>query len=169
MVAVLGPDEFCGEGCLTGQPRRLATATAMTECEIMRLEKAPILRVLREEPAFSEMFISHLLARTIRVEEDLVDPLFKNEKRLARMLLQALVILGAVASEVRIIQSSGATTFEAISRTFNQHAVRAEHALAMGVIPWQMYFLARGNSLTLAKAKSPALLVPGPSPFPRQH
>ena len=64
VVAVLGPDEFCGEGCLTGQPLRLATATAMTDCEIMRLEKATMIRVLHEEPAFSEMFVSHLLART---------------------------------------------------------------------------------------------------------
>ena len=88
VVAVLGPDEFCGEGCLTGQPRRMATATAMTECEIMRLEKAAIVRVLHEEPAFSEMFVSHLLARTIRVEADLVDQLFNSsEKRLARALL----------------------------------------------------------------------------------
>jgi CRP/FNR family transcriptional regulator, cyclic AMP receptor protein len=88
VVAVLGPDEFCGEGCLTGQPRRLATARAMTECEIMRLEKAAIVRVLHEEPAFSEMFVSHLLARTIRVEADLVDQLFNSsEKRLARALL----------------------------------------------------------------------------------
>src|SRR4249920_360381 len=66
VVAILGPDEFCGEGCLTGQPLRVATATAMTDCEIMRLEKAAIIRVLHEEPAFSEMFVSHLLARTIR-------------------------------------------------------------------------------------------------------
>jgi CRP/FNR family cyclic AMP-dependent transcriptional regulator len=88
VVAVLGPDEFCGEGCLTGQPRRLATATAMTECEIMRLEKAAIIRVLHEEPSFSEMFVSHLLARTIRVKADLVDQLFNSsEKRLARTLL----------------------------------------------------------------------------------
>jgi CRP/FNR family transcriptional regulator, cyclic AMP receptor protein len=88
VVAVLGPDEFCGEGCLTGQPLRLATATAMTECEIMRLEKAVMIRVLHEEPAFSEMFVSHLLARTVRVEADLVDQLFNSsEKRLARALL----------------------------------------------------------------------------------
>ena len=88
VVAVLGPDEFFGEGCLNGQPVRLATATAMTECEIMRLEKATMIRVIHEEPAFSEMFISHLLARTIRVEADLVDQLFNSsEKRLARALL----------------------------------------------------------------------------------
>ena len=88
VVAVLGTGEFCGEGCLAGQPRRMATATAMTECEIMRLEKGAIIRVLHDEPTFSEMFVSHLLARTIRVEEDLVDQLFNSsEKRLARALL----------------------------------------------------------------------------------
>jgi CRP-like cAMP-binding protein len=88
VVAILGPDEFCGEGCLTGQPLRLATAVAMTECEIMRLEKATMIRVIHEEPAFAEMFVSHLLARTSRVEADLVDQLFNSsEKRLARALL----------------------------------------------------------------------------------
>jgi CRP-like cAMP-binding protein len=88
VVAVMGSDEFCGEGCLNGQPVRLATATAITECEIMRLEKAVMVGVLHEEPAFSEMFVSHLLARTIKVEADLVDQLFNSsEKRLARALL----------------------------------------------------------------------------------
>ncbi|HEV2716263.1 MAG TPA: Crp/Fnr family transcriptional regulator, partial [Terriglobales bacterium] len=88
VVAILGPDEFCGEGCLTGQVRRSATAVAMTECEIMRLEKATMIRVIHDEPAFSEMFVSHVLARTIRIEEDLVDQLFNSsEKRLARALL----------------------------------------------------------------------------------
>ena len=88
VVALLGADEFCGEGCLAGQTRRIATAIAMTECEIMRLDKAALLRVLREEPSFSEMFVSHLLARSIRVEADLVDQLFNSsEKRLARALL----------------------------------------------------------------------------------
>ena len=88
VVAILGPDEFCGEGCLTGQPRRISTATAMTDCGIMRLEKQAMIRVLHEEPAFSEMFVAHILARTIRVEADLVDQLFNSsEKRLARALL----------------------------------------------------------------------------------
>jgi len=88
VVAVLGRDEFCGEGCLAGQTLRMATASAMTESEIMRLEKQAIIRTLHEEPAFSEMFLAHLLARTIRVEEDLVDQLFNSsEKRLARALL----------------------------------------------------------------------------------
>ena len=88
VVAMLGPDEFCGEGCLAGQPRRMATATAMTDCEIMRLEKRAIIRALQDEPAFSEFFVEHLLARTIRIEADLVDQLFNSsEKRLARALL----------------------------------------------------------------------------------
>ena len=88
VVALLGADEFVGEGCLIGQPKRLATASAMTECELMRVEKAEIQRVIHEEPAFSQMFVSHILARNARVEEDLVDQLFNStEKRLARLLL----------------------------------------------------------------------------------
>ena len=88
VVAVLGPGQFCGEGCLAGQQRRMATATAITDGEIMRLKKTAVIRVLHDEPAFSEMFVSHLLARNIRVEEDLVDQLFNSsEKRLARALL----------------------------------------------------------------------------------
>jgi CRP/FNR family cyclic AMP-dependent transcriptional regulator len=73
VVAILGADEFCGEGCLAGQSRRIATVTAMTECTVMRLQKTSIIGVLHDEPAFSEVFISHLLTRTIRVEADLVD------------------------------------------------------------------------------------------------
>ncbi len=88
VVALLGANEFMGEGCLTGQPKRLATATALTECITMQVDKIEILRVLREEPEFSQMFITHILARNARVEEDLVDQLFNStEKRLARLLL----------------------------------------------------------------------------------
>src|ERR1043165_5807577 len=88
VIALLGPDEFLGEGCLIGQPKRLATASAMSECETMRVAKTEIQRVLNDEPAFSQMFVSHILARSARVEEDLVDQLFNStEKRLARLLL----------------------------------------------------------------------------------
>ena len=88
VIAMLGKDEFCGEGCLSGQPLRMATAAAMVECEIMQIEKAALTRVLHEQPAFSELFVAHLLARTIRIEADLVDQLFNSsEKRLARALL----------------------------------------------------------------------------------
>jgi CRP/FNR family cyclic AMP-dependent transcriptional regulator len=88
VVALLGTGDFFGEGCLTGQPLRLSTVSAMTECVIVRITKADITRVIHDEPAFAELFIAHLLARNSRVEEDLVDQLFNSsEKRLARILL----------------------------------------------------------------------------------
>jgi CRP/FNR family transcriptional regulator, cyclic AMP receptor protein len=88
VVALHGKADFFGEGCLSGQSLRLATAAAMTDCVIMRLDKAAVVRVLREEPKFSEMFLSYILARNARVEADLVDQLFNSsEKRLARLLL----------------------------------------------------------------------------------
>jgi CRP/FNR family transcriptional regulator, cyclic AMP receptor protein len=88
VVAIHGKGDFFGEGCLTGQPRRLATVTAMTDSVVMRLDKASVVRVLHDEPKFSEMFMSYLLTRNARIEADLVDQLFNSsEKRLARLLL----------------------------------------------------------------------------------
>ena len=88
VVAILGTDEFFGEGCLAGQVRRIASVATMTESIIVRMEKAAIVQVIHQEPAFSEMFIAHILGRGIRVEADLVDQLFNSsEKRLARLLL----------------------------------------------------------------------------------
>ncbi len=88
VVALHGTGDFFGEGCLNGQQLRLATVAAMTESVIMRLEKSSVVRTLNEEPAFSGMFVSYLLARNARVEADLVDQLFNSsEKRLARLLL----------------------------------------------------------------------------------
>lgn len=88
VIALLGPNEFIGEGCLIGQAKRLATASAMSECEVMRVKKSEIQRIILDEPAFSQMFVAHILARNARVEEDLVDQLFNStEKRLARLLL----------------------------------------------------------------------------------
>jgi CRP/FNR family transcriptional regulator, cyclic AMP receptor protein len=88
VIAILGPSDFFGEGCLASQPLRVATAAAMSECSIVRLEKAETIRVLRDKSAFSELFLGYLLSRNIRIEEDLVDQLFNSsEKRLARALL----------------------------------------------------------------------------------
>jgi CRP/FNR family transcriptional regulator, cyclic AMP receptor protein len=88
VVAMLGTNDFFGEGCLAGQALRIATVAAMMDSVIVRLEKAAIVRVIHREPAFSGMFMAHLLARAIRVEADLVDQLFNSsEKRLARLLL----------------------------------------------------------------------------------
>jgi CRP-like cAMP-binding protein len=88
VIAVLGAGDFFGEGCLAGQPLRMASATVMSESSILRIDKERMIRLLHDEPAFSQMFVSYLLTRTIRVEEDLVDHLFNSsEKRLARILL----------------------------------------------------------------------------------
>ena len=88
VVAILGANEFFGEGCLAGQVQRIASVATMTDSVIVRLEKVSIVRVIHQEPAFSEMFIAHLVGRGIRVEADLVDQLFNSsEKRLARLLL----------------------------------------------------------------------------------
>jgi CRP-like cAMP-binding protein len=88
VIAVLGAGDFVGEGCLAGQQLRASTATAMTECSILRLEKAAAVEMLQQEPAFSELMLSYMLKRAIRIEDDLVDQLFNSsEKRLARALL----------------------------------------------------------------------------------
>jgi len=118
VVAILGKDAFFGEGCLAGQSRRMATASAMTECEIMRLEKQAIVRTLHDESAFSELFVAHLLARTIRVEEDLVDQLFNSsEKRLARALLLLANFGKEGKPEPIIAKVSQATLAEMIGTT----------------------------------------------------
>jgi len=87
-IGILNEGDFCGEGCLTGQPLRLCSATAMTDCTVMRIDKKSMVEVLHREHTFSDVFVAYLLSRNIRYEEDLVDQLFNSsEKRLARILL----------------------------------------------------------------------------------
>lgn len=88
VVAILGPGDFFGEGCLAGQSVRMGTATAITPTTLLVIEKSEMLKVLHEQSALSDRFIAFMLARNIRIEEDLVDQLFNSsEKRLARTLL----------------------------------------------------------------------------------
>src|SRR5712691_4421335 len=88
IIAMLGPGDFFGEGCLAAQPVRVGSATATTESTILVVEKDQMVRLLHNQHAFSDRFITHMLARNIRIEEDLVDHLFNSsEKRLARTLL----------------------------------------------------------------------------------
>ena len=88
VIAVLNDDHFFGEGCLAGQPFRMATASAMTACTVVVVEKAEMTRHLHAQPAFADRFLTHMLTRNIRIEEDLIDQLFNSsEKRLARTLL----------------------------------------------------------------------------------
>src|SRR6185503_21114660 len=84
-VATLAPGDFFGEGCLSGQPLRMGTATALVPTTVLRIQKATMMRTLHEQPALSDRFITHMLARNLRIEEDLLDHLFdSSEKRLAR-------------------------------------------------------------------------------------
>jgi CRP-like cAMP-binding protein len=88
VIAMLGAGDFFGEGCLAGQLSRMSTATAMTDCSIMRLAKPVVVGMLQQDPAFADLLLTYVLTRTIRIEEDLIDQLFNSsEKRLARALL----------------------------------------------------------------------------------
>jgi CRP/FNR family cyclic AMP-dependent transcriptional regulator len=88
VIAILGPGHFFGEGCLNGHPLRIATTRAIDECVITRVDKATMIATIHSEPEFSELFMSYLLTRSSRIEEDLIDQLFNSsEKRLARLLL----------------------------------------------------------------------------------
>ena len=87
-IGVLKEGDFLGEACITGQRLRMCSATALTDCSVMKIDKKSMVEVLHREPAFSELFVAYLLTRNIRYEEDLVDQLFNSsEKRLARILL----------------------------------------------------------------------------------
>jgi CRP-like cAMP-binding protein len=161
VVAILGPDEFCGEGCLTGQPRRMATAVAMTECEIMRLEKAAMVRVIHEEPAFSEMFVAHLLARTIRVEEDLVDQLFNSsEKRLAR----ALLLLANFGKESRPEAINAKVSQEMLAEMIGTTRSRVSHFMnkfrKLGFIDYNGHLEVHSSLLNVVLHEQPQIKVP---------
>jgi CRP-like cAMP-binding protein len=118
VVAILGAGDFLGEGCLAGQPLRMSTASTMAECSILRLEKAGIVRLLHDQPAFAELFLKYLLTRNIRIEEDLVDQLFNSsEKRLARVLLLLANFGKEGTPELAIPQISQETLAEIIGTT----------------------------------------------------
>jgi CRP-like cAMP-binding protein len=103
VVAMLGPGDFFGEGCLAGQPLRMGSATATTPTTILLVDKEQMVGLLHEEHAMSDRFIAHMLARNIRIEEDLIDQLFNSsEKRLARTLL-LLARYGKQDKPVRVV------------------------------------------------------------------
>jgi CRP/FNR family cyclic AMP-dependent transcriptional regulator len=118
VVALLGPGDFFGEGALTGQPIRLGTASATTLTTVLIIEKNAMLRLLRDEPSFSERFISYMLSRNLRIEADLVDHLFNSsEKRLARALLLLARYGDQAGPERRIPKISQETLAEMIGTT----------------------------------------------------
>ena len=118
VVAMLGPGEFFGEGCLAGQPFRMGSATAITPTAILRVAKQKMVRLLHEQHAMSDRFIAHMLVRNIRIEEDLIDQLFNSsEKRLARALL-LLACYGKQDKRIRVVPKvSQATLAEMVGTT----------------------------------------------------
>jgi CRP/FNR family cyclic AMP-dependent transcriptional regulator len=117
-IGILNEGDFFGEGCLTGQPLRLCSATAMTDCSVMRIQKKTMMEVLHREHAFSDMFVAYLLTRNIRYEEDLVDQLFNSsEKRLARVLLLLAHFGKDGTPEVAIPKISQETLAEMVGTT----------------------------------------------------
>ena len=118
VVAMLGPGDFFGEGALTGQPIRLGTATATSPTTVLTIDKGAMLRLLRDEPTFSERFISYMLARNLRIEADLIDHLFNSsEKRLARALLLLARYGDQAGPERRIPKISQETLAEMVGTT----------------------------------------------------
>jgi CRP/FNR family transcriptional regulator, cyclic AMP receptor protein len=117
-IGILNEGDFFGEGCLTGQLLRLCSATAMTDCSVMQIDKKSMMEVLHREHAFSDMFVAYLLTRNIRYEEDLVDQLFNSsEKRLARILLLLAHFGKDGKPEVAIPKISQETLAEMIGTT----------------------------------------------------
>jgi CRP-like cAMP-binding protein len=137
VVAILGTDDFFGEGCLARQNQRVATVRSMTDSVITRLEKSAIVRLIHKEPKFSEMFIAHLLGRGIRVEADLVDQLFNSsEKRLARMLLLLANFGKDTKPEPIIAKISQETLAEMIGTTRSRVSFFMNRFRALGFIEY---------------------------------
>ena len=118
VTSILGSDEFFGEACMAGQSRRLVTVSALTDAVVTRIAKSQMIQLIREQPSFSQMFMTHILNRTIRVEADLLDQLFNSsERRLARLLLLLANYGGHGKPEPIIAKISQETLAEMIGTT----------------------------------------------------
>ncbi len=161
VVALLGVGEFIGEGCLIGQPKRLATATAMTECQTMRVDKKEIMRVLQKEPTFSQMFIAHILTRNARVEEDLADQLFNStEKRLARLLLLLANFGKEGRPEPIIAKISQETLAEMIGTTRSRVSHFMNKFRQLGFIDYNGHLEVHTSLLSVVLSDQPPTVAP---------
>ena len=158
VVALHNKGDFFGEGCLSGQPLRLATAATMTECAIMRIDKVAMVRVLHDEPQFTERFMAFLLARNARVEEDLVDQLFNSsEKRLARALL-LMANFGKEGKTERVITKvSQATLAEMVGTTRPRVSVFMNKFRKLGLINYNGDLEVHNSLLSMVLHETPAI------------
>jgi len=158
VVAVLGAGSFFGEGCLAGQVLRLATVAAMTECAITRVAKPEIVSVIHKEPAFAELFISHLLDRNSRVEADLVDQLFNSsEKRLARTLLLLANFGKEGAPEPVLAKISQETLAEIIGTTRSRVSFFMNKFRRLGLIEYNGHIEVHSSLLNLVLHEKPEI------------
>jgi CRP/FNR family cyclic AMP-dependent transcriptional regulator len=158
VVALLGVGDFFGEGCLSGQRRRLATVKTMAECVIARIASADITRVIHEESAFAELFISHLLARNSRVEDDLVDQLFNSsEKRLARTLLLLANFGKEGQPEPIIAKISQATLAEMIGTTRPRVSFFMNKFRQLGLIDYNGHIEVHASLLNVVLHEKPEI------------
>jgi CRP/FNR family transcriptional regulator, cyclic AMP receptor protein len=164
VVAVHNNGDFFGEGCLLAQPLRLATVATMTDCAIMRIDKADMVRVLQDEPKFSERFMAFLLARNARVEEDLVDQLFNSsEKRLARTLL-LLANFGKDGRPEKVITKvSQATLAEMVGTTRSRVSSFMNKFRKLGLINYNGDLEVHNSLLSMVLHETPAIKADGDS------
>ena len=149
VVAILGKDEFFGEGCLGASSRRISSATAMEECTIVRVRKTIVLEVIHEEPAFAKLVISHLLARMTRFEQDLLEHIFSNsEKRLARLLLLLVGFGRSSKSERPLVKVNQQTLAEMVGTTRSRVSFFMNRFRALGYIRYNGHLEVRKSLLT---------------------
>jgi CRP/FNR family cyclic AMP-dependent transcriptional regulator len=158
VIAILGPGHFFGEGCLNGHGLRVATTSAMDECLITRIAKASMIATLHNEPEFSELFISYLLARNSRIEEDLVDQLFNSsERRLARLLL----LLANFGKEARPEPIVGKISQETLAEMIGTTRARVSHFMnkfrKLGYIDYNGHLKVHNSLLNVVLYEKPEI------------
>ena len=154
--AILNPDEFFGEACLTGQVLRLVTVSAMTDVVVVRIEKPTMVRLFQEQPAFSQMFVTHILNRTIRVEADLIDQLFNSsERRLARLLLLLANYGNEGKPEPILAQISQETLAEMIGTTRSRVSFFMNRFRKLGFISYNGHIEVHKSLLNLVLHEQP--------------
>jgi len=160
VASLLGPDEFFGEACMAGQQQRLVTVSTMTDAVVVRIEKPEMIRLIREQPAFSQMFMTHILNRTIRVEADLIDQLFNSsERRLARLLLLLANYGSEGKPEPIITKISQETLAEMIGTTRSRVSFFMNRFRKLGFISYNGHIEVHKSLLNLVLHEQPHIKI----------
>ena len=158
VAAILEPDEFFGEACMAGQTKRLVTVSAMTDSVVVRIEKPAMISLVQEQPAFSQMFMTHILNRTIRVEADLIDQLFNSsERRLARLLLLLAHYGKEGKLEPIIADISQETLAEMIGTTRSRVSFFMNRFRKLGLISYNGHIEVHNSLLNLVLHEQPQI------------